>query len=401
MFRALRAVMVVSLIVTVSLLSLDIGHGRMPEICIVFDVSGRGDLGINDMAAFGGQNVAIANGLNLIEVQSNSAANYVPNLNTLSQRGSCVLIAAVGFLLTDAVIQVAASFPNQKYAIVDGVVPNTDNVISVVFREEDGSALVGALAALVNKRFVSGGSAGGVGIVLGIEIPVLWKIECGFKAGVRWVDNGQDNSVFDLGNTPGNKSTPIPFVYTGSFSDPALGHSAAEAQLAQGVQVIYNAAGGTGLGMIAAVANAGRALGHEAGPPFAIGAESDQDYLEGGGFVLASMMKRVDRGIEMVVQSVVEGNFQGGLISLGLSESGISISTEGDFDTFVQIGINAGFITRGVVNANFARFLEQRSLFVDEFETISTLQDLIEDGIISVPSALDQETIDTCRAAYD
>ena len=400
MFKAFRAVMVFALIATISLMSTALGQDRT-DVCIVFDIGGRGDLSFNDMAALGGDNVANANGLELVEVQSASEADYLPNLRTLSRGGTCAIIAAIGFLLTDAVIEVAGEFPDENYAIVDGFIPDIDNVVSVLFTEETGSALVGAVAALVNGVVAPEGSAGGAGIVLGIEIPVLWKFECGYKGGVRWVDNGQDAGVFDISSEVASKATPVPFVYTGSFSDPALGQSAAEAQLAQGTQVIYNVAGAVGLGMITAVADAGRALGRDTGPPFAIGVDASQDYLEGGGFVLASMMKRVDRGVEIAAQSAIDGEFQGGIQTLGLAEGGISVSNEDDFNTFIQFGIDAGIIDPDDQSVLLGRHTGLRSLFADQFAVVADLQSQIEGGDITVVAAQDQETIDACRAAYD
>ena len=401
MFKAIRAVLILVLIATIGLMTTVLGQNRI-DVCIVFDIGGRGDLSFNDMAALGGSNVADANGLNLVEVQSASEADYLPNLRTLSRSGTCVIILAIGFLLTDAVIEVAGEFPDESYAIVDGFIPDYDNVVSVLFTEETGSALVGALAALVNGIVAPEGSAGGAGIVLGIEIPVLWKFECGYKAGVRWVDNNFDNSVFDLTSSAVTLlSTPIPWVYTGSFSDPALGQSAAEAQLAQGTQVIYNVAGAVGLGMITAVADSGRALGQDTGPPFAIGVDASQDYLEGGGFVLASMMKRVDRGVEIAAQSAIDGSFQGGIQTLGLTEGGISVSNEDDFITFIQFGVDAGIIDPDDQGVLLSRHRTLRNRFRDEFSQVAELQRLIEGQNIIVPNAGDQESIDACRGAYD
>ena len=230
---------------------------------------------------------------------------------------------------------------------------------------------------------------------------MLWKFECGYKGGVRWVDNGQDAGMFDISSEVASKATPVPFVYTGSFSDPALGQSAAEAQLAQGTQVIYNVAGAVGLGMITAVADAGRALGRDTGPPFAIGVDASQDYLEGGGFVLASMMKRVDRGVEIAAQSAIDGEFQGGIQTLGLAEGGISVSNEDDFNTFIQFGIDAGIVDPDDQSVLLGRHTGLRSLFADQFAVVADLQSQIEGGDITVVAAQDQETIDACRAAYD
>jgi len=237
--KALRAVLVVAVVAAIGLFSSSVipALGQGTQLCIVFDIGGRGDLSFNDMAALGGSRAAAQFGLQLVEQQSATEADYLPNLRTLSEAGNCALIVGIGFLLSDAVTAVADEFPDQKFAIIDGFVLK-DNVQAVLYTENTGSALVGALGALINQRVKPEGSAGGVGVVLGIEIPILWRFECGYKAGIRWVDSGFDNSVFDINNVVAKKTTPIPFVYTGSFNDPALGQSAAQAMLAQGATTI-------------------------------------------------------------------------------------------------------------------------------------------------------------------
>lgn len=399
--KALRAVLVVAVVAAIGLFSGSVipALGQGTQLCIVFDIGGRGDLSFNDMAALGGSRAAAQFGLQLVEQQSATEADYLPNLRTLSESGNCALIVGIGFLLSDAVAAVADEFPNQKFAIIDGFVLK-DNVQAVLYTENTGSALVGALGALINQRVKPEGSAGGVGVVLGIEIPILWRFECGYKAGVRWVDSGFDNSVFDINQVVANKTTPIPFVYTGSFNDPALGQSAGEAMLAQGAQVIYNVAGLTGRGMITAVANAGRALGRETGPPYAIGVDADQDYLEGGGFVVASMMKRVDQGVFLAAQDAASGTFAGGVRVLGLAEGGISVSTLDDFDSFLQLGIDAGEINANDRDVLFGRAQSNRLIFTEEFAKVAELQSLIANGTVTVHDAFGSG-IEQCRLAYD
>jgi len=403
MSKVVRVVFAAAIVLALGLSSSSMlpAQAQGSQLCIVFDVGGRGDLSFNDMAALGGVQASDQFGLEFVQQQSATEADYLPNLRTLSRSGTCTLIFGIGFLLSDAISAVADEFPDQKFAIIDGFVPDKSNVLSVVFSEQDGSALVGALAALVNQRVKPEGTDGGVGIVLGIEIPVLWKFECGYKAGVRWVDNNFDNSVFDLSSAAANKTTPIPFVYTGSFGDPALGQSAGEAQLAQGTQVIYQAAGLTGRGTITAVANAGRALGRETGPPFAIGVDADQDWVEGGGFVLASAMKRVDTGVFLTTKDVIDGTFKGGVRTLGLKDGGNSVSTLDDLDAFLQLGIDAGEVKASDLGKIKGRASGIRTLFSDAFAKVAELQAAIENGDITVPVAQDQDTINACRAAFD
>lgn len=302
-------------------------------IYVIYDIGGRGDLSFNDMAYLGASKAAKDFGLGLKEVQSKTQDDYVPNLRAVAKSGDAVIAVAVGFLMTDAVKQVSQEFPNMKFAIIDGYIPDRPNVLSVLYRENEGSALVGALAALAAYYH----NCTKVGIVLGMEIPVLWKFEIGYAYGVRWAERyikqrfGRDVR-FD-----------ILYVYTGSFNDPAKGKQAAEVMLTRGVCVIYQAAGATGLGVFEAVSEAGRRAGRSMGPPFAIGVDADQDYLKPG-FILASMMKRVDVGVYEATKRAVEGTFQGGVLELGLKEGGVSVSTLDDLTQFLEIGIRAGAV---------------------------------------------------------
>ncbi len=314
------------------------------NIYVIYDIGGRGDLSFNDMAYLGASRAAKDFGLGLKEVQSKTQDDYVPNLRAVAKSGDAVIAVAVGFLMTDAVKQVSQEFPTVKFAIIDGYIPDRPNVLSVLYRENEGSALVGALAALAAYYH----NCTRVGIVLGMEIPVLWKFEIGYAYGVRWAERyirqkfGKDVR-FD-----------ILYVYTGSFNDPAKGKQAAEVMLTQGVCVIYQAAGATGLGVFEAVAEAGKRAGRSMGPPFAIGVDADQDYIKPG-FILASMMKRVDVGVYEATKRVVEGTFQGGVLELGLKEGGVSVSTLDDLAQFLEIGIRAGAVkesdAQSIINA--------------------------------------------------
>lgn len=353
------------------------------NIYVIYDIGGRGDLSFNDMAYLGASRAAKDFGLGLKEVQSKTQDDYVPNLRAAAKSGDAVIAVAVGFLMTDAVKQVSQEFPNMKFAIIDGYIPDRPNVLSVLYRENEGSALVGALAALAAYNH----NCTKVGIVLGMEIPVLWKFEIGYAYGVRWAERyikqrfGRDVR-FD-----------ILYVYTGSFNDPAKGKQAAEVMLTQGVCVIYQAAGATGLGVFEAVAEAGRRAGRGMGPPFAIGVDADQDYLKPG-FILASMMKRVDVGVYEATKRAVEGTFQGGVLELGLKEGGVSVSTLDDLTQFLEIGIRAGAVKESDAQNIINTVKEMRSRIpqwiweaVDQFK-----QDIIS-GKEKVPLPTTQDQV--------
>lgn len=309
------------------------------KICVVYDIGGRGDLSFNDMAYLGASKAAKDFGLEVVEVQSASESDYLPNLRTLARDGKCAVIIAVGFLMTDAVNKTADEFPDQLFAIIDGYIPDKPNVLSVLFKEHEGSALAGALAGMVAHYY----GCKAVGVVLGMEIPVLYKFEAGYYWGIRYGEK-----VFE--QHEGKKTEPlrILYTYTGAFNDPARGKTATEAQLSQGACVVYNVAGATGLGIFEAVAEAAKKQGKDMGPPFAIGVDADQDWIKPG-FILASMMKRVDVGVYKAVERALkyyrgEVDKYGGIMELGLKEGGVGLSKLEDLETFLEIAVEAGSI---------------------------------------------------------
>ncbi|MGK0549075.1 MAG: BMP family ABC transporter substrate-binding protein [Pyrobaculum sp.] len=353
------------------------------NIYVIYDIGGRGDLSFNDMAYLGASKAAKDFGLGLKEVQSKTQDDYVPNLRAAARSGDAALVVAVGFLMTDAVKQVSQEYPNAKFAIIDGYIPDRPNVLSVLYRENEGSALVGALAALTAYHF----NCTKVGIVLGMEIPVLWKFEIGYAYGVRWAERYLSQKFGK------NVKFDVLYIYTGSFNDPAKGKQAAEVMLAQGVCVIYQAAGATGLGVFEAVAEAGKKAGRNMGPPFAIGVDADQDYLKPG-FILASMMKRVDVGVYTAAKMAVEGNFKGGVLELGLKEGGVSVSTLSDLRQFIEIGVSAGAVRREDADKIVATVSDMRSKIPSWiWEAVDQLKQDIIAGREKVPLPTTQDQV--------
>ncbi len=184
-----------------------------------------------------------------------------------------------------------------------------------------------------------------VGMALGIEIPVLWKFEIGYKFGVDWAVKWYEEKFGEP--APGIGATPpkerVLWTYTGTFSDPVKGYEAAKTQIAQGAVAVYNVGGPIGLGIFQAAREAGEAEGKTTGPPFGIGVDADQDWVEPG-WIIVSMMKRVDTGVYEAAKRVVEGTFEGGILTLGPREEGIAMSTLEDMDTFLRLGVEAGTV---------------------------------------------------------
>lgn len=394
--------------------------GPQKTVGVVFDVGHRGDLSFNDMAYLGAQNVATTylgcstaqvnsnNDPCIIGLESNSANDYVTNLETLAKQaqttGQPALIVAVGFLMTDALNQTAKAYPNQNFAIIDGFLPGFPNVLSIQFRTDQGAAVAGALAAYASSCY--GGSK--VGLVLGIEIPVLWTFEIGYKWGVSWAYNYSQthgtalNSAFQTTSS----NHPVLYKYTGSFNDPSLGEAAATAQFNQGAKVSYNVAGSTGNGIFTAAQKLAPA-GATMGPPFGIGVDSDQDWVAPG-FVLASQMKRVDVAVFQSYQLVQNGSFRsvvskdGGVLTLSMASGAVSISTVNDVNTFLQIAVSAGHnISATQITAQINAM---RSAVIakcgDIYSIANTLTSMIKSGTVSVPYVLTQPAVNYWRSRY-
>ena len=384
-------------------------------IGVVFDIGGRGDLSFNDMAALGADNAArtvlgCPNNPSPCEhfLQSATSADYLPNLRQLaSLNPPPVLIVAVGFLMGDAVNQTARAFPNQKFAIVDDVVPGVPNLLGLTFNTNEGGAAAGVLAAFVSDCYSKAGQGGNkVGLVLGLEIPVLWTFEIGYKWGVSWAENYSQATLGHtiLGNAP--VKNVVLYKYTGTFDDPAKGKAEALNEFAAGAVVSYNVAGKTGNGIFDA-AKSVAAPGQTMGPPFGIGVDSDQDYIAPG-YILASQMKRVDTAVLTATKLAVNGSFSsvvqstGADLSFNMASGGVAISTVNDVNTFIQIAVSHGKTYN--VTAITNQIQSMRNAVTAKcgavYDYVNTVVSQIKSGQVHVPLVLTQNAITLWRSRY-
>ena len=255
------------------------------------------------------------------ELISMVEVDYVPNLGTATEDPDTILIVGVGFLLTDALVQVALEFPDKNFMGIDTYTKWTDagglkeagevlpNLMDIVYEEHKGSALVGALGALLAAHYDKPHIVG----VFGSEIPVLWKFEIGYKWGARWATEwlatNKPEEAFDY------TTDFVLWTYTGTFSDITKGYMAAVPMYDAGAVAVYNIAGPLGLGINQALSEYAEAHGLTSGPPFWIGVDANQDWINPG-FIIASMMKRVDYGVYYATKWVKEevgqrGHIQG------------------------------------------------------------------------------------------
>ncbi len=260
---------------------------------MVTDIGGLGDKSFND-SAYRGMLASQAQLHAYIKVlQSKSAADYQPNLTVLSE-ANFDMIYAIGFLMSDDLAQVAHQFPHQRFAIIDAIVPQP-NVVSVTFKEEDGSFLAGALAAMVSKTHH-------IAFIGGQDIPLIRKFEAGYIAGAHQVDS----------------SIRVDVKYAGSFDDVAAGEELANLLFSGGADIIYTAAGKVGLGAIDAAKTRPRGY-------YIIGVDNDQDSLAPGK-ILTSMVKHVDVAVFRVAQGIQDRRPLKGHVVLGLQDHGISLT---------------------------------------------------------------------------
>lgn len=273
-----------------------LGHGDASAqdaivATMVTDTAGIGDESFNDLAKEGGDRAAEELGIEFNVLESQTAADYVPNLIAGAEQGE--LTVAVGFLLEDALNEVAPQYPDKYFAIIDTVV-EADNVVSYVFREHEGSFLGGALAALMTKTGV-------IGYLGGIRVPPVMRYEVGYVAGARSV----------------NPDIEILISYSDNFEDPALGKELTLAQYNNGADIVLPAAGRTGIGAFDAAKEKGEGF-------FVLAGDQDQSEL-GPEFQIAVVLKKLDTGVYDSIEMVLNDTFVGGAHDIGIAEDGVGI----------------------------------------------------------------------------
>ena len=393
------------------------------KIAVVSDIGGRGDLSFNDMAFKGADDAARDFGVEVVELISKSEQDYLPNLRAAAKDPDVKLIIGVGFLLSEALFEVAQEYPDKNFAGIDTYTQALamdklgkplPNMMDIKFEEHKGSALVGALACLVLTQYPEYSH---IGAVLGIEIPVLWKFEIGYKWGCNWALDYYKQKFGDLPDHLKGKTTKdiVLWTYTGTFSDITKGYEAAKEMYAKGAIAVYNIAGPLGLGINQAVQEIAQEKGLEMGPPFWIGVDANQDWINPG-FVLASMMKRVDKGVYYATKLVVEGKFRdvaqrnNGVLVLGIGTKidgelaeGIAVSTLQDLDEFIQMGIDAEKRTGKKVLPMPPEEIKAKVKAMREsipqwiWDAVKELEDKIRNGEVEVPEVTTQEAIEEWR----
>lgn len=267
----------------------------LADPALIFDLGGKFDKSFNESAFNGAQRWAEETGGSYNEVELQSEAQREQALRRFAEAGNNPIVM-VGFAFGDSLGEVAADYPDTKFAIIDMVVEQP-NVRSVVFNEHEGSYLVGMMAAMASE-------SGTVGFIGGMDIPLVRKFACGYVQGVKAVNADAKVIQNMTGTTPA------------AWNDPVKGSELTQAQISQGADVVYAAAGGTGVGVLQTAADEGI---------LSVGVDSNQNYLHPGK-VLTSMVKRVDNA---VYEAMMAGeNLETGFVVMGLSNGGIGYALD-------------------------------------------------------------------------
>lgn len=259
---------------------------------IVYDLGTKFDKSFNEGVSNGAKRFTEETEITVREFEPNNDSQIEQAIRRMAKRGSDPVLS-VGFSQAHALNIVAQEFPDTSFTIIDMVVEQP-NVRSVTFREEQGSFLVGALAAMVSE-------SGKIGFVGGQDIALIRKFACGYEQGAKYVN--KDAEVYQ--NMTGSTGA--------AWNNPTKGGELAKSQFDRGADVVFAAAGGTGLGVYQAAKDNGK---------YAIGVDSNQNHLHPG-TMLTSMLKRVDNAAYDTFMAKKEGNWEAGITTLGLAEKGI------------------------------------------------------------------------------
>ncbi|MDE3177420.1 MAG: BMP family ABC transporter substrate-binding protein [Pseudomonadota bacterium] len=264
---------------------------------VIYDLGGKFDKSFNEGVFNGATKFAKDTGIAFRDLEIQNDAQREQVLRKFAKDGFSPILMP-GFAWATALGKIADEFPNTKFAIIDMVV-DKPNVQSMVFKAEEGSFLVGVIAAKTSKT-------GKVGFVGGMDIPLISAFECGYAQGVKHTDAKMGVIANMTGTTPA------------AWNDPVKGGELAKAQIAQGADIIYAAAGSTGQGVLKAAADAGK---------FGIGVDSDQDNLYPGK-ILTSMLKRVDVATYDSFKAAKDGAWKAGIQVFGLANNGVGYAED-------------------------------------------------------------------------
>jgi basic membrane protein A len=270
---------------------------KKTKVGIVFDIGGKDDRSFNAAANVGVVRAKQDFPIILRDVEPGDPTSIEPAQRAFAQYGYNLVIG-VGFAQGPILVEVAKDYPQLHFVLIDAVA-DSPNVASLLFKEHEGSFLVGMIAAYTNKTGV-------IGFVGGMDIPLIHRFHTGYEEGARYVNP----NIRVLNNYVG--------ITDAAWNNPGKGRELANAQYEQGADVVFQAAGNSGLGVFDAA---------EAYKKFAIGVDANQNWVKPG-FILTSMLKRIDNAVYSIVKDEVEGKFQGGVHVYGLENDGVGYAVD-------------------------------------------------------------------------
>ncbi len=283
-----------SLLGAAATLALSVGAASA-EPALIFDLGGKFDKSFNEAAFNGAEKWAEETGGKYFEIELQSEAQREQALRRFAEAGANPIVTT-GFAMSTPISEVAPDYPDTKFVTIDGFV-DAPNVLTIEFTEHEGSYLVGMMAAMASK-------SGTVGFIGGMDVPLIRKFACGYAQGVKAAD--PDTKI--IANMTGTTPT--------AWNDPVKGGELTRAQISQGADVVYAAAGGTGVGVLQTAADEGI---------LSIGVDSNQNHLHPGK-VLTSMLKRVDVAVYNVMKQGAD--METGVITLGLQADGVGVAVD-------------------------------------------------------------------------
>lgn len=384
------------------------------KVALIVTPPGKSDLGWNFVHWLGCER---AKDLGLIQEYAeivSTESTILSDLTLLAQSKEYDLIIVCGWEFLDAVKVVANDFPDQNFIMTDVVAefgedePGKFNTLSILFQQEQPSALVGALAALLATHY----DYPHVGTVLGIEGPVLYEFEMGYKWGVNWATDWVEEHHPDLAvqskfiNTP--RKERVLWTYTGTWSDPAKGREATEIQIRQGAVAVYAVAGSTGLGVLSYIDDYHKEQDIPfTSPPFAIGVDIAQDWMNP--YIIASAMKRADVAVVEAVKLIQAGTFrervaEDNILWMNFANQGTWMSDEQTLDEFMEYMVRSGSLPaekRPEILEQWKQLRAAQPSWV--WEAIEELQEAIINGTVDIPRPFGEPEkwrIEELRAEY-
>ncbi|MHC2995498.1 MAG: BMP family ABC transporter substrate-binding protein [Candidatus Atribacteria bacterium] len=294
----LRNVLIFGLVVILVFAFAGLGLAKEKvKVIMVTDTAGLGDKSFNDSVWDGIKKAEKDFGIESKIIESREMADYVPNLTGAIKDGANIVVG-VGFLMIDALAEVAPQYPDTKFIFIDAVV-DSPNVAGCIFNEQEIGFLSGVFMGMMTKT-------GTVGWVGGMFIPPVERFEVGIRAGLLTV------------NALCNTDVEIKIGYVGSFEDVPKAKSMTLTQMGQGADIVFAGGGTNTLGIFEAAKEKGESF-------YAIGVDQDQDYIQPGS-ILTSAMKRVDVAVYKIIEDYINGEFKGGVHSMGLEGNFLSLS---------------------------------------------------------------------------